>query len=253
MRAMAPEAILHKKPWMPAAKVSKDRGDHNFSGRSNGGEGQKGGHEGRHEGKQAGEHQGKQAGEHQGRHNGGGNKQEGSSNQGQSQTQDSSGTNTSGTNSNQNIDFSSYTDSASLDTKAWEGLNAKDYGTAEAFAQETITRYSTQAKEQQASLSGFAPSGSESQYWALNDVATAYFISGSASQAQGNSAKAQDNLTLLFLHTNMPRHMIQQGHILESSRSSAKSNRWNVKNIEIFSLPKRVQQGLLRPKPRVGK
>jgi hypothetical protein len=144
--------------------------DHDFRGKGNEGEG----HHGRHEGG------------HQGRHHGG-NKQEGTGNQGQSNTQD-----TSGTNNNQNIDFSSYTDSASLVAQAWNDLNAKNYGNAEAFAQETVNRYASQAKEQQASLSGFAPAGSESQYWALNDVATALFISGSSYQAQGNTAKAKE-------------------------------------------------------------
>jgi hypothetical protein len=163
----------------------KKSSDQDFSGRGNGGGKHQGGHEGRHEGKQDGEPRGK--------HHGGGNKQDGSSNQGQSQTQDPTGTN-----SDQNIDFSSYTDSASLDAKAWEALNAEDYATAQAFAQETITRYSSQAKEQQASLSGFAPEGSESQYWALNDVATAFFISGSAYKAQANNTKAKEQFNTII-------------------------------------------------------
>ena len=83
-----------------------------------------------------------------------------------------------------------YPDSASLDTAAWNALNSKDYNTAQAFAGETINRYSTQAAQQQASMKGFAPKGQESQAWALNDVATAYFISGSAYEATGNTAKA---------------------------------------------------------------
>jgi hypothetical protein len=152
--------------------------DQNFGGREGGGH-HGGGHEGRHEGRQDGEHHGKHHG---------GNRQESSGSGNQEQTGGS----------NQNIDFSSYTDSASLDTAAWEALNAKDYGRAEAFAQETITRYSAQAKEQQASLSNFAPAGSEAEYWALNDVGTAYFISGSAYQAQGNTTKAREQYNTII-------------------------------------------------------
>jgi hypothetical protein len=167
----------------------KKAGDQQFSGRGNEDGKHQGGHKGRHEGKNAGEHQGKHRG---------GNKQKGSGNQeqpngGQQQTEQPSGTN-----SNQNIDFSSYTDSASLDAKAWEALNAKDYATAQAFAQEAINRYSSQAKEQQASLSDFAPEGGESQYWALNDVATALFILGSTYKAQGDTAKAKEQFNIIL-------------------------------------------------------
>jgi hypothetical protein len=99
---------------------------------------------------------------------------------------------------NQNIDFSQYTDSQSLLTQAWAGYNEQDWATAQAFSQETITRYDQQALEQQASLKDFAPQGQESQYWALNDVATALFISASAYKAQGDYAKAAELLNLII-------------------------------------------------------
>jgi hypothetical protein len=146
----------------------KKSSDQNYKGKGNGGGG--------------GEHKG---GRHEGR-NCGGNRQEGSGNRDQSNTQDSSGSN-----SDQNIDFSNYTDSQSLVAEAWNSYNNKDMGRAKAFAQETINRYSDQAKEQQASLSDFAPEGKESEYWALNDVATSHFILGSAYKSEGNNSKAR--------------------------------------------------------------
>jgi tetratricopeptide (TPR) repeat protein len=89
------------------------------------------------------------------------------------------------------IDFSTYTDSQSLTAKAWEYINAKNYTNAKAFAQETITRYTDTALAQQASLKGFAAKGKESDYWALNDVATAYFIMGKAYAGAGKKTEAK--------------------------------------------------------------
>jgi len=91
------------------------------------------------------------------------------------------------------IDFTQYTDSKSLIAKAWTFSINKNYDKARAFALETIKRYETEALSQQASLSGFAEAGKEADYWALNDVATAYFIIGKSYRDQNNTAKALTN------------------------------------------------------------
>jgi len=88
-------------------------------------------------------------------------------------------------------DFTNYTDSASLITEAWNKFNANDYSTAQAFAEELISRYAAEAAEQQASLSGFASSSDAADYWALNDVATAYFILGKIYAAQNKDTEAK--------------------------------------------------------------
>jgi hypothetical protein len=85
-----------------------------------------------------------------------------------------------------------YPDSAALLTQAWNSFNEKDYVTASAFANEAVSRYGAQAAEQQASLDDFAPEGSEAEYWALNDVATALFILGSSYKSQGNNEAAAE-------------------------------------------------------------
>ncbi|MFH0879804.1 MAG: beta-glucanase precursor, partial [Lentisphaerota bacterium] len=50
--------------------------------------------------------------------------------------------------------------------------------------------YSKSAMTMQNSLNGFAPKGQESDYWALNDVATCLFIRGKALQRQGKNKEA---------------------------------------------------------------
>ncbi|MBI2104268.1 MAG: tetratricopeptide repeat protein [Candidatus Omnitrophica bacterium] len=84
-------------------------------------------------------------------------------------------------------DFSSET----LATKAWQALDAKDYAAVEAYTKKCISLYEKKAVEQQASLTDFAPKEKAFNYWALNDVATCYFILGKASAAQGKAKDAQ--------------------------------------------------------------
>jgi len=90
------------------------------------------------------------------------------------------------------IEMISCTSSEALMKKAWDYYNDKDYAAAKAFAQECIDRYGEEALKQQASLKDFAPKGKESQYWALNDVATAYFILGEIYAKQKDYEKAKD-------------------------------------------------------------
>lgn len=107
------------------------------------------------------------------------------------------------------IDFGSYTDSASLMSKAWEYYNNKDYDNAAEFARELINRYENKAEEQQKSLEAYAASGKESDYWALNDVGTAYYVLGQiykhqadketdAGKKDGLIDKAKENLNIVI-------------------------------------------------------
>lgn len=74
-------------------------------------------------------------------------------------------------------DFSDESSSA-LTMKAWKALNKKDQNATLAYTSRCIEFYGAKAKEEQASLSDFAPSGSEGVYQHLNDVAACYFIQG---------------------------------------------------------------------------
>jgi hypothetical protein len=144
------------------------------------------GDNGNHKGWEQGKHKGWDKAGHEGNRNGRHHRETSSGND-----QSSTGTDTG---SNQSAldptNADTYPDSTTLLTQAWNSYNEGDYATAQAFANEAIGRYSSQAKEQQASLSGFAPEGSEAQYWALNDVATSLFIMGSAYKSQGNNTAA---------------------------------------------------------------
>jgi tetratricopeptide (TPR) repeat protein len=90
------------------------------------------------------------------------------------------------------IDFSSYTDSAALMSKAWEYYNSGDYENAIAFIKELISRYEDEAEEQQESLEDYAASGKESDYWALNDVGTAYYVLGQIYKQQADEETDAD-------------------------------------------------------------
>lgn len=87
-------------------------------------------------------------------------------------------------------DFGDYT-SATLTKKAWDALNRNDHAGVELYANKCIELYQEEAKRQQASLHDFAPQDRAFDYWALNDVATAYLIKGLSSVAQGRSAQAE--------------------------------------------------------------
>jgi len=67
---------------------------------------------------------------------------------------------------------------AALTAKAWEALNNKDKGGVTAYTSKCITLYEDKAKDQEALLDDFAPSGSEAKYEYLNNVAACYFIRG---------------------------------------------------------------------------
>jgi tetratricopeptide (TPR) repeat protein len=89
-----------------------------------------------------------------------------------------------------NVDFGSYT-SETLTTRAWGALDAGKYRIAELYANKCIELYVAEAKKMQATLDNFAGKGLEFNYWALNDVATCYFIKGRVLQRQGKYRDAQ--------------------------------------------------------------
>ena len=74
-------------------------------------------------------------------------------------------------------DFSDESTNA-LTTKSWEALNKKDEQAILAYTSRCIELFQEDAKDQEAKLDDFAPSGSETVYDALNNVAVSYFIRG---------------------------------------------------------------------------
>ncbi len=88
-------------------------------------------------------------------------------------------------------DFGDYA-SQTLATKAWGALDKNDHRGVELYTKKCIALYETQAVEQASNLTDFAPKEKAHNYWALNDVATAYFILGRSFLAQGRVKEAQE-------------------------------------------------------------
>ncbi len=75
------------------------------------------------------------------------------------------------------FDFDDYS-SEHLIEKAWESFNNGNHEHARIYLDKIIEMYEEDALSQQDSLDDYAPEGDEHDYWALNDVGTAYFILG---------------------------------------------------------------------------
>ena len=87
------------------------------------------------------------------------------------------------------MDFGDYT-SSTLTAKAWKAYVAHRYEAMELYARKCIELYGATAKQMQSTLSAYPPKGEESDYWALNDVATCLYIRGKALQRQGHNKDA---------------------------------------------------------------
>ena len=87
-------------------------------------------------------------------------------------------------------DFGDFT-SETLAGKAWNALASADYAAVEAYTTKCISLYEKQALQQSSNLTEFAPKEKAFTYWALNDVATCYFILGESLMAQQRSQDAK--------------------------------------------------------------
>jgi len=85
-------------------------------------------------------------------------------------------------------DFSSET----LTTRAWKAFEEGDYAAAEAYTTKCTSLYESQAVQQAKSLTDFAPQDKAFNYWALNDVATSYFLMGKIHLVNGRVKEAQE-------------------------------------------------------------
>ncbi len=101
--------------------------------------------------------------------------------------------------------------SSTLTTKAWDALEDNDLNAVEAYTGKTIELYKDTALEQQASLSGFASSDDAGDYWALNDVATSYFILAQAQAKAGNTAEAKENYQYIITNLKYAQAWDTQG------------------------------------------
>lgn len=82
--------------------------------------------------------------------------------------------------------------SQTLVTNAWQALDVKDYDSVYAYTNKCIGLYKGKALVMQASLTDFAPKGTEFDYWALNDVGTCYLVKGMALKEQGKLKESKE-------------------------------------------------------------
>ncbi len=98
-----------------------------------------------------------------------------------------------------NWDFGDYT-SSTLVKQAWAALAANDLKAVQAYVNKAAELYGDKAKEMQAGLKDYATGSNDAifKYWALNDVATGYFILGKAYQSANMKDKAKEAYTTLI-------------------------------------------------------
>lgn len=87
------------------------------------------------------------------------------------------------------VDFGDYT-SETLTTRAWKAYQAREYTAVELYVNKCLELYTDAALKMQAEMDDFAPRGQESDYWALNDVATCLLIRGKSLQRQRRNRDA---------------------------------------------------------------
>jgi hypothetical protein len=85
--------------------------------------------------------------------------------------------------------------SVTLTTKAWNSLMQKDWKGVEVYTNKCITLYSKEALKQQKSLTDFSSVDLAFNNWALNDVATCYFINAKALKEQVKKEEARKSCT----------------------------------------------------------
>lgn len=91
------------------------------------------------------------------------------------------------------INFGDYR-STTLATKAWQALAQNDIESVLAYTNKCISLYAAQAKKMQASLKDYVTGSNDDifKYWALNDVATSYYIQGVAYQNANMKDEAKE-------------------------------------------------------------
>lgn len=88
-------------------------------------------------------------------------------------------------------DFASYK-SNDLVKKAWEALSQNDFKGVELYANKCIYLYCDKAIDMQNQLTSYAEDGFNPLYWALNDVATSYYILGESYKQAKEFEKAKE-------------------------------------------------------------
>ncbi len=89
-----------------------------------------------------------------------------------------------------NVNFGN-SSSETLTVKAWDQLGIGQHEKVAIYVDKCLELYEKKARDMQASLSDYAGSGKEFDYWALNDVATCLFVKGKSLKEQNKKDEAK--------------------------------------------------------------
>lgn len=113
--------------------------------------------------------------------------------------------------------------SQTLTAKAWQALNDKDYKAGLAYTRKCITLYERQAIIQQNKLKKMPTLDESFQYWALNDVATCYYIEGQIYFYQKKYYKAEDNYKKVIRKFPYAQYYNPAGYTVKVAESCEKN------------------------------
>ena len=91
------------------------------------------------------------------------------------------------------VNFGDYR-SSTLTTKAWGALASQDIEAVLAYTNKCVSLYAAQAKKMQSELKDYVTGNNDDIFklWALNDVATSYYIQGEAYRAANMKEEAKE-------------------------------------------------------------
>lgn len=121
--------------------------------------------------------------------------------------------------------------------RAWEAWGAKDYDKTFFWTNKCIEEYSSEAKKEQASLTGFPSMDVIDQYDALNAVGTSLFIQGEAYLSQANASEAKRVFNIAIQDYGYAQNWDPRGWY------------WSVKEKSLASLEKIETGGTPSPLP----
>lgn len=120
--------------------------------------------------------------------------------------------------------------SRNLVLQAWKALANREQGVVHYAADKCIELYSKEADKQQRQLRDFAPRDKAFEYWALNDVATAYFIKGESYAAEEKYREAKTAFRQIMRHYKFAQCWDPQGWFWKVAEAA----RERIKQIEDF-------------------
>ena len=117
--------------------------------------------------------------------------------------------------------------SSTLTGKAWEAYNSKDYKGAVVYAQKCIELYAEDAKKMQAGLTDYPTGKPEDvhKYWALNDVATSYYILGMSLAGSGDKEGARQAFDTVIKEYTFGQCWDPQGWFWKPAEAAEKESR----------------------------